>query len=386
MYKIGEKEVQAVRRVLLSKKLFRYTIGHECERFERRYAKYVGVKYARLTSSGTTALTAALIGLKIGPGDEVIVPACTYMATAVSVLAVGAIPVIVDIDDTITIDPKAVEKAIGPHTRAIIPVHMWGLPCDMAALARIARRHKLLLIEDACQGVGGSYEGRPLGSLSHAAAFSFNFFKNLTCGEGGAFVTGDERVLKRGSCAVDCCNFYWMGRDPYTEHFTYSGSRATEVGGALLNVQLDRIRPMIRAMRSQKKRILRETAKSGLKPIRANSIDWECGTHVMHTLPTEEQADRFAKLTKGTVTGKTGRHVYTQWDPILDHKGGPSDALNPFLMKENKGLRMNYTKDMCPKSLDILNRTVMIGTNPNYTAAQIGAIIKNINAAAKKVL
>ena len=106
---------------------------------------------------------------------------------------------------------------------------MWGLACDMDAIMKVARKHKLLVVEDACQGVGGGYKGRMLGAIGHAGAYSFNYYKNMTAGEGGAFVTNDERVLKRGSCAVDCCNFYWMGRDPYTEHFTYSGSRATEV-------------------------------------------------------------------------------------------------------------------------------------------------------------
>ncbi|MHC4715149.1 MAG: DegT/DnrJ/EryC1/StrS family aminotransferase, partial [Planctomycetota bacterium] len=233
MYTIGEKEIEAVRRAIESGRLFRYGIGRECEKFERRWAKYLGVRHAALTSSGTTALTAALIGLGIGPGDEVIVPSVTYMATAVSVLAAGAIPIIVDIDDTITIDPKAVEAAAGPRTRAVIPVHMWGLSCDMRAIMRVARKKKLLVVEDACQAVGGAYEGRMLGAIGHAGAFSFNYYKNISCGEGGGFVTNNAKALKRGQCYIDCCNFYWQGRDPALEHFTAAGARASEIMGAI---------------------------------------------------------------------------------------------------------------------------------------------------------
>ena len=126
MYVMGEEEVEALTNVIRSGKLFRYGHGDECETFERRYAEFLGAKHARLTCSGSFALHSALIGLGVGPGDEVIVPAHTYMATATSVLSVGAIPVVVDVDESITIDPRAVDAAIGPHTKAVIPVHMWG--------------------------------------------------------------------------------------------------------------------------------------------------------------------------------------------------------------------------------------------------------------------
>ncbi len=386
MLRVGQKEVDAIAKVLLSGKVFRYNIGGECGRFEKRYARFLGVKHVTMCSSGTTALTAALGGLGVGPGDEVLVPACTYMATAVSVLAVGAIPVIVDIDDTITIDPKAVEDAIGPRTRAVIPVHMWGLVCDMDALRRIAKRRKLLVVEDACQCVGGAYKGRKVGSLSHAAGFSFNYYKNMTCGEGGAFVTNSDPVAERGRCMIDCCSFYWKGRKKDLRPFTSNGARASELEGAMMNAQLDRLPAMIRTLRTQKKRILRATAKTGLKPIRANSLDWECGTTVMWTLPTAEQAEKFRELVGGTICAKTGRHVYTEWDPIFTHQGAHHPALNPFTLPQNRGCRMNYTKDMCARSLDILNRTVMIGNHPDRKAKDVAATIAKVKAAAAQVL
>jgi dTDP-4-amino-4,6-dideoxygalactose transaminase len=137
MYVVGEEEIEAIARVIRSGKLFRYGEEGQCATFEKRYAAYLGVDHFALSASGTFALTAGLTAMGIGPGDEVIIPAHTYMATATAVLAVGAIPVIVDVDESITISPKAVRAAIGPHTKAIIPVHMWGATCDMDAIMAI---------------------------------------------------------------------------------------------------------------------------------------------------------------------------------------------------------------------------------------------------------
>ena len=386
MYRVGQKEVDAVARVITSGKVFRYNIGGECARFERRYAKYLDVRHVWLTSSGTAALTAALAGLGIGPGDEVLVPACTFMATAVGVLAVGAIPVVVDIDDSITIDPDAVDAAAGPRTRAVIPVHMWGLPCDMDRLMRVARRRKLLVVEDACQAVGGAYRGRRLGSIGHAGAFSFNYYKNITCGEGGAVVTNDPRVAERARCMIDCCNFYWTGRRKDVVPFIANGARASEIEGAMLSAQLTRLPGILRALRRQKRRVLAETADTDLAPIRAHSPDGECGSHVMYILPTADQARRFAGLTGGGIRSRTGRHVYTEWDQLFSHQGAHHPALNPYRLPQNRRCRMTYTKDMCARSLDILDRTVAFETHPDFTRRHVTALIGKIRRAAAKVL
>jgi dTDP-4-amino-4,6-dideoxygalactose transaminase len=386
VYRVGQKEADAIARTITGGKLFRYGIGRECERFERRYARYLGVKHAYMTSSGTAALTAALAGFGVGPGDEVLVPACTYMATAVSVLAAGAIPVVVDIDESLLIDPRAVDEAVGPRTRAVVPVHMWGLACDMNAIMRVARRRKLLVVEDACQAVGGGYKGRKLGSIGQAGAFSFNYYKNMTCGEGGAVVTNDDTAAQRARCMTDCCGFYWTGRRQDVMPFASNGSRASEIEGAMLNVQLDRIDPMIRAMRRQKKRILRETGGTGLQAAPSHSLDHECGAHVVYRLPTPEAADRFARLAGGFVAAKTGRHVYTEWDPVFAHQGAHHPALDPFSLPQNRKCRRKYTKDMCARSLETLNRSVLIGNHPDRRRPEVTAIIRRIRSAAAKVL
>lgn len=387
MLRAGQKEIDAVAAVIQSKKLFRYGEGSQCARFEQRYGEFVGVKHVMMTSSGTAALVAALAGLGIGPGDEVIVPAHTFMATAVAVLGVGAIPVIIDIDESIGMSPAAFESAIGRRTKAVIPVHMWGMPCNMDAIMAIAAKHKVLVLEDACQGVGGAYNGKRLGSIGHAGAFSFNYYKNMTCGEGGAMVTNDARVLQVGKCMIDCNGFFWTGKETDMQPFVASGSRASEIEGAMLNAQLDQIQQLIDTLRASKKRILRETADiPGLKPNPANSLDWECATHVVYLLPTATQAQAFATAMEVGIAGKTGRHTYTEWDPILNHRAGHVPAMNPYTWEANRGCRMNYSPDMCSRSLDILNRTVMIGNSVDRTEAEVTALIQKIRQTAATVL
>jgi dTDP-4-amino-4,6-dideoxygalactose transaminase len=386
MYIIGQEEIDALARVINSKALFRYAIGHECERFEARYAAWLGAKHFSLAASGSYALTAAMIGLGIGPGDEVLVPAHTYMASATSVLATGAIPVIVDINESITIDPAAIEAAIGPRTRAIIAVHMWGTACDMDAIMEVARRRKLLVLEDSCQGVGGSYKGRKLGTIGDIGCYSFNFYKNMSSGEGGGVVTNDDAVLKRVNCAIDPCHAFWTGRGEDEMPFAGNGARASEFMGALLNVQLDRIDGIIAAMRHERDSIHEGIAPAleiGLRLAPLNSKDHDCGTNVFLTLPSAQAAETFVKTFPSVIAGKTGRHTYTEWDQVLMGAGAAHPLMNPYNMPANAECRRTYSRDMCARSLEILDRTVLVPTHPLHTKDEISNIIHNINAAAR---
>jgi dTDP-4-amino-4,6-dideoxygalactose transaminase len=388
MYIAGQDEIDAVARVIRSNALFRYGIGHECDRFEERYAKYLGVKHFALSASGSNALTAAMVAVGLGPGDEVLIPAHTYMATATSVLAAGAIPVIVDIDESITIDPKAIEAAIGPRTKVVVPVHMWGAACNMDKIMNIAERRGLIVIEDACQGVGGGYDGRKFGSIGHIGAFSFNYYKNMTCGEGGGVAVNDDELAKRVRCAIDPCHFYWNGRDE-EKPFAGNGARASELMGAMLNVQLDRLDGMIEAMRAEKRAILKGTASLsnlGLRPAPMHSPDHDCASQVMYTLPSAQAAEDFVKIFPSVIAGKTGRHNYTEWDQVLSGEGAAHPAMNPYNMPANAECRRSYSKDICLGSLEILNRTVMVATHPLHSAEIIGDTIHNIGIAARVVL
>lgn len=383
MLKVGREESDAIARIIETGAVFRYREGGACETFEKRYADFLGTRHVSLCSSGTTALTAALAGVGIGPGDEVIVPAHTYMATAIAVLAVGAIPVIVDVDESIMIDPDAIENAIGPRTRAVIPVHMWGLLCDMDRIEEICRKHKLLLVEDACQCVGGTYHGRAAGAMGNAGGFSFNYFKNMTCGEGGAVVTADDKVARRARCMIDPCSFYWEGRDEDARPFANPGARVSEIQGAMMLAQLDRLPGLLTELRQTKARVMEAIADvDGLTPAPNHSPEGECAIRIMLQLSDAETTDRFAEAVGGGVLARTGRHNYTEWDPILNKQGAHHPDLNPYNLPQNKGCRMDYSKDMCAKSLDILARTVFIGLKPDQSDEQIDTLIQAIKDAA----
>lgn len=388
MYKVGEEEIEAIARVIRDGALFRYRENSECARFEARYAEALGVEHVAMAASGTLALSAAMIGLGLGPGDEVLVPAHTYMASATAVLAVGAIPVLVEVDETLTISPAAIEDAIGPATRAVIAVHMWGTACAMDEIMDIAGRHGLLVVEDACQGVGGAYEGRMMGSIGHAGGFSFNYFKNMTCGEGGAVATKDDRVAERARCAIDPCHFYWQGQDDGLKPFAGAGARASELMGAMLNVQLDRIDGIIATMRRNRQYLLDETkglANRGLQHSPMNSPDHDCAAQFMCLLPSGAAADRFAAGTGGVVAGKTGRHTFTNWDQVLTQEGAHHAALNPYTLPENAHTRRSVSEDFGKTSLDILYRTVMIPMDPDHTEDELDALAHNIRLAASEI-
>ena len=386
MYIVGEEEVEAVAKVIRSGKLLRYGHGDQCDTFERRYAEYLGVKHVRMTCSASYSMHAALSAFGIGPGDEVIVPAHTYMATATSVLTVGAIPVIVDIDESITIDPQALDDAVGPHTKAVIPVHMWGTACNMDAIMRVADKHGIRVLEDSSQAIGGGYKGRMFGSIGHAGAFSFNYYKNISAGEGGAAATSDGEIDRRIACSIDPCRHYWTGRTGDFRPFADNGARASELLAAVLNVQLDRLPGMIAAMRSERRRVLEGTKHLddlGLKSAPMNSPDHDCAAHVLYAMPSEDIARKFVEVLPSVIAGRTGRHNYTEWDQILLNEGASHPVMNPYNMEANKDCRRSYSKGMCQRSLDILNRTVLVPTDPEHTDAQTEQLISNIEAAAR---
>jgi len=195
---LGEEEVEAVKEVIGSGRLTEWRVegGPKCREFERAFASYVGAKHAIAVSSGTAALHAALMALGTGPGDEVIVPDLTFVATANAVLLTGATPVIVDIDpETYNISVEAVAKAISERTKAVVAVHLYGLPADMDPLMELAERHGIYVVEDAAQAHGSGYKGRKAGALGHVACFSFYSTKVMTTGGEGGMITTDDNEL-----------------------------------------------------------------------------------------------------------------------------------------------------------------------------------------------
>jgi 8-amino-3,8-dideoxy-alpha-D-manno-octulosonate transaminase len=198
--KFGDEERKEVNDVLQTGVLMRYGFDGarngiwKAKELESAINDTFGSKYSQLVCNGTAALTTALAALGVGYGDEVIMPSFTFVASFEAVLSVGATPVLVDIDETLTLDPHAVRSAITPRTKCIMPVHMCGSMADMGQLVAIASEHKLVLLEDACQSIGAKYQGKYLGSIGHAGTFSFDFVKTLTCAEGGVVMTNSEDV------------------------------------------------------------------------------------------------------------------------------------------------------------------------------------------------
>ena len=206
----GDEERKNVNDVLESGILMRYGFDGlrndhwKAKEFETEFANKMGVDYCQLVSSGTAALTVALASAGIGAGDEVIMPSFTFVASFESILASGAVPVLVDIDSTLTLDPVSVEKAITSKTKCIMPVHMCGSMANLDALRALCDQYNLLLLEDACQAIGGTYKGKSLGSIGDLGCFSFDFVKMITCGEGGAVITNNEQ--------------YYINADQYQDH------------------------------------------------------------------------------------------------------------------------------------------------------------------------
>jgi perosamine synthetase len=202
---ITEEEIQAVVEVMRSRQLSQLA-GAYVEDFEVEFARYVGAKYAIAVNSGTSAISVALAAVQIGTGDEVILPPYTFVASANGILQQNAIPIFTDVDPyTFNMDPKKLEAKISDKTRAIMPVHMLGQPCDMDPILEIARRHDLIVVEDAAQAAGAEYKGKKAGSIGDVGCFSFYLNKNMTTAEGGMIVTNDDQIAKRAASIRNHC-------------------------------------------------------------------------------------------------------------------------------------------------------------------------------------
>lgn len=373
MYEIGEAEVDAVARVLRSGQFFRYRGGEggESDTFERRMADLLGVEHFLAVTSGTAALICGLAGMGIGPGDEVLVPAYTWLATPAAVLAVGAIPVLVECDETLTIDCSDIEARIGSRTRAILPVHMAGQPCDLENLQRIAGRNHLGLIEDACQAVGGSYRGRRLAGFGTVGAFSFNQFKNISCGEGGGLATNDRAIYQRALLQHDLgANFRSRIDGFVVPTFLGTTNRFNEIQAAMLNVQLDRLDGILDRLRERKRRFLAALPSSDrYRPAPSHDASGDCAKNCAIVFPSTALRERFVAAFRQAHPDlaisspiDSGIHVYTNWTDLIAQRISHHPLMNPYRHPANQGCRGISAGD-CPRTLEHLARTVYLPGN-----------------------
>lgn len=362
----GDKERKEVQNVLDSGVLMRYGFdgmrnGHwKAKELEAALAKRMQAQHVHLVSSGTAALTVALASAGVGAGDEVIMPTFTFVASFESILALGAIPVLVDIDDTLTLDPVAVEKAIGPRTKVIMPVHMCGSMANLKALKEICDKHGLLLLEDACQAIGGSYQGKPLGSYGDLGCFSFDYVKTITCGEGGAIITNNETYYENAHKYSDHGHDH-IGNDRGAEQHPFLGYnfRISEMNAAVGLAQLSRLDEFL-SIQKRNYTILRE-ALAQIPEVVFRSVPEggeENYSFLSFFLPTEEVAKKAHKaLGENGVDGcfywySNNWHYYKKWDHLTQLKSLGS------LPQEVKKALPDYTNSDFSASDHWMGRTI----------------------------
>lgn len=393
---IDEEEEKAVLEVLRTKRLFRY-YGPEpgpskVEILEKEFTQYMGVQHALGVTSGTAALVCALQGIGVGPGDEVIVPAFTWIASASAVAAVGGIPVVAEVDESLTLDPADVERKTTPFTKAIMPVHMRGVPCRMDDLLVVARKHGLKVIEDTAQADGASYHGKKLGSIGDAGCFSFQFNKILTSGEGGMVLTNSEDVWKRAVMFHDVVGGL-RNNLPENEIKWGINFRMPELLAAVMLVQLRRLDNLLVAMR-QRKQMLREgfeeiARKKGVVLQEIPDPSGDASIAFIFFLKDSSTALRVSEALAAENIGNwllyrpnvIDYHIYAHWTPIMNQRtwtgtGGPWRW---------GGREVKYTKEMCPRSLDLLGRAVHLDVNPLYTNQDIEETLDGLNRVVKKL-
>jgi 8-amino-3,8-dideoxy-alpha-D-manno-octulosonate transaminase len=299
---IDAEEREAVLAVLDSRSLFRYygpDLQNTVRSLEVEFAELIGVPYAVAVSSGTAALRAALAALGVSEGDEVIVPAVTFIATVGAVVAQRAVPVFAEVDRSLTLDPLDFEAKITPRTRAVIPVHLGNVPCRMDAVMEVARRHGVAVVEDVAQAVGASYRGQRLGAIGDIGAFSLQLEKNITTGEGGLITTTRYDLFDRATRFQDQGGQFRiqsgeMRETKEGEPFVGENLRMAEPAGAVARVQLRRLDGIIAAMRANKRRV--KHGLSDLPGIEFREIpdpEGDGGSGVTLYLDSEDRARRF---------------------------------------------------------------------------------------------
>ncbi len=321
---VGAEELTEVAEVLASGHLSRYgpddsSFPAKVRRFEETVAELAGVSHALALNSGTSGLFLALVGLGIGPGDEVIVPGFTFVATISSVVYARARPVLAEVDETFGLDPADVEARITPRTRAIVAVHMLGNPARIAELRAIADRHGLALIEDCAQAFGATYDGRWVGAHGAAGIYSFNEFKTITCGDGGLLVTDDEALYRR------CFAMHDQGHSPNrrgievgARPFLGLNFRMTELEGAVLLAQvrrLDRIRDHLRANRDLVHGLIGDLP--GLRFRTLPDPAGDLATHLVVIFPDASIASAVTAELGSITLATSGWHVYTHMEHVL---------------------------------------------------------------------
>lgn len=348
-----------------------------------------GCNHAMLLSSGTAALTTAMAALGIGYGDEIIMPSFTFVASFEAVLSVGAIPVLVDVDDTLTLDPAAVKAAITPQTKCIMPVHMCGSMADLDALQAICKEHNLILLEDACQSIGASYKGKMLGTIGQAGTFSFDFVKTITCAEGGVVMTNDKTVYENCDGYTDHGHDHkGVDRGADLHPFIGYNFRISELNAAVGVAQIKKLPQFLATQKrnhQQLKSILAEVPEVSFR--RIPDPEGDSCTFLSWFLPTEAITRAVVAELKeqGVLAGNfywfdNNWHYIRKWDHLKN-----AVTLNRLHPDMRAAVIHHATKDFSASDA-IMSRCISTAIGLLWTDEQIAAKGQQIVAAIKKVL
>lgn len=387
---VGEEEIEAVSEVLRNQQLFRYHPENSTVKMEKEAAAFLNAKYTLAVNSGTSALICALTGVGVGPGDEVIIPGYTYIATAAAVIATGAVPVIAEVDESLGLDPRDAESKITSYTKALVVVHMRGVPARLDELMALSRQYELKVVEDCCQCVGGQYKGKRVGTYGDVGAWSLNYYKTISTGEGGLVYTDDRDVFERACFMSDPGLPMWTSDDLMAEWqndpFPNQTYRANELMSAMGRVQLGKIEDILKHQRKLKRAFLEELDEArgyifqhvddpeGDTGVSASVIvhDKELAIGYQHALKAEG-------ITVGTIynEGFPDRHIYSYWDSILEKKSSHPSGY-PWNDPNYHG-NVEYSKDMLPQTLDILGRSLRFDFNMNMTVEHARQLARGLN-------
>ena len=350
----GDLERAQVNDVLDNGVLMRYGFdgmrkGHwKAKALEAELQNTFHSKHVQLVSSGTAAVSVALASAGVGAGDEVIMPTFTFVASFEAIMMLGAIPVLVDIDDTLCLDPQAVEKAITPKTKAIMVVQMCGSMGDMDTLQAIATKHNILLVEDACQAIGGTYKGKPLGSIGDLGCFSFDFVKTITCGEGGAVITNNETYYTNADHYSDHGHDH-VGNDRGAESHPFLGYnfRISELHAAVGLAQVKRL-PEFLEIQKKHFNILRE-ALSQIPEVTFRRVPdggEESCAFLNFSLPNLEIATKVSEAFKDSGVDVCWNYYNNNWHYIREwHHLKDLKSLFPISEEVKTGLAYLKTQD-----------------------------------------
>ncbi len=384
----GDEELENLRQVLQSGALWRGEEGAFVARFEDDFRAWLGCDYALAISSGTAANEAALAGCGIGPGDEVICPPCSFIASSMSVVAVGAVPVFADVDPrTLIISAEAIEAALTPNAKAVVVVHLSGQPAEMGPILDVARKHSLAVVEDCAQAYGPTYQGRKVGTFGDCACFSLQQSKHITSGEGGIIATEDPEVYKRAMLYTNCgMPWYRYGLErPIAEpvagmrtrgHFGFGHNyRMTELQGAVAVEQLARIEQF-----NQSRRGLAGIAREALGEVPGlrlptiypdtEPIHWT----MLVQLEQMPVADLNAKLTEAGVGGVGAYSEINYLEAVYQQMSRERRTSMGCPLPEY----VSYAPGTCPEAEAAAKRTLSLWTHhtvdPDAFRAQVEAI------------